>query len=230
MPSIRTCQRIGPCAVLLLLIGGAAALAGATARAAEGPASAYASAKRLEDRLAGVKGVEADFAQILDTPALPEPQVESGRLFLERPGKMRWEYSKPKGKLAVADGKDTWLWLPDDQVAIQAPFQGDERDSGVSLLMGERLDLSGRFSIDWAPGPKGEPHLLRLRPRTRGAPYDALLVQVDGSGFPSRIVVLDPLGGRVTYRFSSIKFLDRLDPSLFQFTPPPGATVQRATP
>lgn len=223
MPSIRACQRIALAAVLL-------AAGTAPARAAEGPASAYTQAKRLEDRLAEVKGVEAEFVQILDTAALPEPQVESGRLYLERPGRMRWEYQRPKGKLAVADGKDSWLWLPDDQVAISAPLSGDERDSGVSLLMGERLDLSGRFTIDWGPAARGQARPLRLRPKTAGAPFDALLVDVDATGFPRQIIVLDPLGGRVTYKFSALKFTDKLDPGLFVFTPPPGATVQRASP
>ncbi|HET8948605.1 MAG TPA: hypothetical protein VFQ07_16610, partial [Candidatus Polarisedimenticolia bacterium] len=57
----------------------------APGRAAEGNGSAATAARRLEERLAAVKGVEADFVQTLDTPALPEPQVESGRLSLERP-------------------------------------------------------------------------------------------------------------------------------------------------
>jgi outer membrane lipoprotein carrier protein len=220
MPSIRACQRIA-LAALLVTSG---------AWAAEGPASATTQAKRLEDRLAEVKGLEADFVQILDTAALPEPQVESGRLYLERPGRMRWDYQRPKGKLAVADGKDSWLWLPDDRVAITVPLNGDERDSGVSLLMGERLDLSGRFTVDWGPAARGKSRPLRLRPKKSGAAYDALLVDVDATGFPRQIIVLDALGGRVTYRFSSLKFTDRLDPNLFIFTPPPGATVQRATP
>jgi len=220
MPSIRACQRIALAAVLLASPAGAA----------DGPASASAQAQRLEDRLAGVKGVEAEFVQIVDTAALPEPQVESGRLSLDRPGKMRWEYRRPKGKLAVADGKDTWLWLPEDQVAITVPLDGNGRDSGVSLLMGERLDLSARFTIDWGPAPRGQTRPLRLRPKTSGAPYDALLVHTDPTGFPTQIIVIDPLGGRVTYKFSDLRFTDKLDPALFRFTPPPGATVQRATP
>jgi outer membrane lipoprotein carrier protein len=197
-------------------------------RAAEGQGSAATAARRLEERLAAVKAVEADFVQILDTPALPEPQTESGRLSLERPGKMRWDYQVPKGKLALADGKETWLWLPEDQVAISIPLTGDERDAGVSLLMRERIDLLSRFAVDWGPAVRNEPRPLRLKPKTADAPYDALLVDVDSTGFPRQLTVLDPLGGRVTYRFSNLKFTDHLDPRLFQFTPPPGATIQRA--
>ena len=233
MPAIRACQRIG---VLVAALAGA--LPAAPVRAAEPrpdasarpPASAAAAARRLEERLAGIKAVEADFVQTLDTPALPEPQVESGRLFLERPGRMRWQYARPAGKLALADGKDSWLWLPEDRVAITAPLEGENRDSGVWILMQERPDLATRFAVDWAPAAKGSPRPLRLRPLRAGGPYDALLVTTDASGFPSEIVVIDPLGGRLTYTLTSVRFVDRLDPTLFTFTPPPGATVQRASP
>ena len=233
MRAIRACQRIG--AFLVLAAQAAPVLPTGAAepppRAAAKPSgSALAAARRLEERIASVKAVEADFSQTIDTPALPEPQVESGRLFLERPGRMRWEYTRPAGKLALADGRDSWLWLPEDQVAITAPIAGDERDSGVSLLMQERPDLVGRFTVDWAPALKGAPRPLRLRPRQSGGPYDALLVTVADPGFPREIVVIDPLGGRLTYRLVNVRFSDRLEPDLFVFTPPPGATVQRANP
>ena len=233
MRAIRACQRIG---VFLAVLGAVSpALPGWAAETKPGAApkpsgSALAAARRLEERLAGVKAVEADFSQTIDTPALPEPQVESGRMFLERPGRMRWEYTRPQGKLAVADGRDSWLWLPEDRVAITAPIGGTERDSGVSLLMQDRPDLIGRFTVDWAPGLKGAPRPLRLRPREAGGPYDALLVIVDDTGFPRELIVIDPLGGRLTYRFANLRFSNRLDPALFVFSPPPGATVQRATP
>ena len=231
MRAIRACQRIGAllAAVAVAALAGPGWAAEAREEAPKPVPSATAAARRLEARLAGVKAVEADLTQTLDTPALNEPQVETGRLFLERPGKMRWDYTRPAGKLALADGRDTWLWLPEDRVAITVPLEGDERDSGISLLMHDRPDLLGRFNVDWGPAFKGE-RPLRLRPRRAGGPYDALLVTLDESGFPREIVVIDPLGGRLTYRLSSPRFVDRLDPTLFTFTPPPGATVQRATP
>lgn len=234
MRAIRACQRIG---ALLGALACATPAAGAPApgpagsdAGAKSSASAASAARRLEERLTAVKAVEAEFVQTLDTPALAEPQEEAGRLYLERPGKMRWEYARPAGKLALADGKDTWLWLPEDNVAITAPLAGGERDAGVALLMQGRPDLLARFEVDWGPAPKGGARPLRLRPRRAGGPYDALLVNVDDSGFPREIVAIDPLGGRLTYRLSAVRFVDRLDPSLFSFTPPPGATVQRAAP
>ena len=35
----------------------------------------------------------------------------------KKPGKMRWEYRSPRGKLFVSDGKDAWFYVPDDRQA-----------------------------------------------------------------------------------------------------------------
>src|ERR1700690_2752784 len=38
---------------------------------------------------------------------------ESGELTLRKPGRMRWDYTAPAGKLFVSDGKDVYLYTPD---------------------------------------------------------------------------------------------------------------------
>ena len=42
----------------------------------------------------------------------PARRSESGRLVLQKPGRMRWDYSQPKGKLFISDGKFMWLYTP----------------------------------------------------------------------------------------------------------------------
>jgi outer membrane lipoprotein carrier protein len=38
---------------------------------------------------------------------------ESGELTLRKPGRMRWDYTAPSGKLFVSDGKDVYLYTPE---------------------------------------------------------------------------------------------------------------------
>ena len=52
----------------------------------------------------------------------------------------------------------------------------------------------------------------------------------DASGFPATITVLDPLGGRVTYRLEGIDYKPPVDPALYAFTAPPGVEVREAAP
>lgn len=235
------CQRILPAPgrllaalALLIAIGAGAFALAAPAAPGKGaapipgavPEGAVAAARALGARLAALHGLTARFTQTLDSASLPAPQVEKGTLYLLRPGRMRWEYSVPPGKLALADGVRTWLYLPEDHQAISAPL-GDGTDSGAALLMRATPDLTAEFEPSWSRerGPDDRP-ILALTPRSAGASYDRILVQTDAGGFPVALTVLDPLGGRIVYRFSDLKFVDTLDPGLFRFTPPAGVSVQ----
>jgi outer membrane lipoprotein carrier protein len=207
----------------------ALALVAAGPASAPAPADAEAAARALGARLAAVRALEAHFTQTLDSMALASPQVEEGRVFLERPGRMRWEYTRPKGKLAIADGTNSWLYLPDDRQVIRAPLKSGQADTGLGILWKSDVDLLSEFRADWEP-VHSPARRLRLHPKASSAPYDVLLVALDGSSFPAALTVVDPLGGRVTYAFENIRFKDRLDPALFEFTPPQGVSVQDAAP
>ena len=187
---------------------------------------AAGAARALGARLAAVHGLTAHFTQTLDAASLPSPQIEEGTLYLLRPGRMRWDYSRPAGKLALADGVRTWLYLPEDRQALSAPL-GSGADSGATLLMRETPDLTAEFEASWSRerGRDDRP-ILALKPRAADAPYDRILVETDAGGFPAALTVLDALGGRVVYRFTGLRFVDTLDPALFRFTPPAGVSVQ----
>jgi chaperone LolA len=202
-----------------------------TASAAPAAGDAVVAARALESRLAAVQGMVARFTQVVESPALPAPQIETGTLYLMRPGRMRWEYRTPPGKLAIADGTKTWLYLPEDRQVLSAPMPGADRDQGIGLLLGGSPDILAAFTPRWGP-PRapGGPPTLALRPRSADSAFDEVRVETDAGGFPSAIIVIDPLGGRVTYRLEAIRFEPRLDEALFRFTPPPGVEVQEAGP
>jgi len=215
---------------------GALAGAGAPGSAAPAPpaapaADAVEAAHALEARLAGVRGLRARFTQTVDSPALAKPMIESGTVFILRPGRMRWEYSDPPGKLAIADGSRTWLYLPEDRQVIVAPMPAPGRDAGIGLLMAEHPDLLSAFTVGWgARAGRSGRRPLSLKPKSGDAPFDEVLVETDRSGFPETLTVLDPLGGRVTYRLEAIDFKPPDNPALYVFTPPAGVEVRQASP
>ena len=67
--------------------------------------------------LSGTSTLDVRFRQNLVSAALGTTATESGRLYLERPGKLRWDYLDPERKVAlVADGSeipfDLFLAIP----------------------------------------------------------------------------------------------------------------------
>jgi chaperone LolA len=213
-----------PAAVLAAFL----AAPGAERDAAAAPADALARARRLETALASLKGLVARFTQTVESPGLPRPQVERGTVYLLRPGRMRFEYDEPRGKLAVADGRRFWLYLPDERQVLTAPIDASGADKGIALLMRDFVRIEKEFLIDWGAPPEGRGAAapLRLTPRARDAEYDHLLVEPGPDGLPITLTAVDPLGGRVSYRFTLARRVDSLDPALFRFVPPAGIEVQ----
>ncbi len=194
------------------------------------PADAVGEARRVEEALNGLRGFVASFTQTVESPGLPRPQIEKGTVYLLRPGRMRWAYDVPRGKLALADGRKTYLYLPEERQVLVAPLDQEGTRTGISLLLG-RADLIGSFSITWGPGPEGGPRPLMLTPRTPRPEYQYLLVATGPDHLVRGLTVVDPLGSRVIYRFDRIRLVDTLDEDLFQFVPPVGVETQEiATP
>jgi outer membrane lipoprotein carrier protein len=197
------------------------------------PADALREARRLEAAIDAVRGLVARFTQTVESPGLPRPQVERGTLHLLRPDRMRWDYDEPRGKLAVTDGRQVWLYLPEERQVLRGPLGSAAADRGVGLLMREGVRITDEFLIDWGPPPaEGERarRPLRLTPRSPRAGYEHLLVELAPDGLVSVLTAVDALGGRVTYRFTLVRRVDRLDEDLFRFIPPPGVEVQDVSP
>ena len=68
------------------------------AASAEEESPALAALQRWLD---GTKDLQARFEQSLLSSALGAGPSESGRIYLRRPGRMRWEYTDPEAKIAV---------------------------------------------------------------------------------------------------------------------------------
>lgn len=60
-----------------------------------------ATINRLEDYLSGLTTIVSDFTQIA-----PDGTLTSGKFYLQRPGKMRWQYNPPTPILMVANGSE----------------------------------------------------------------------------------------------------------------------------
>jgi len=217
--------------VLAVLFAAAPFVLTWTAAQPDDPAGgAVEEARRVEVALQGIQGLVAAFTQTVESPGLPSPQIESGTLYLLRPGRMRWEYSRPPGKLAIADGSRTWLYLPEDRQVLVAPLADEAGDRGMSILLRGRVELIKDFAISWGPpGEKGAGRALQLIPRVPREEYRSLLLTPRPDHLIQALAVVDALGGRVTYRFDDLRLVATLDAALFRFTPAPGVEVQELT-
>lgn len=228
MPTARPNARLALLLILLLPGGTAAGRQGGQATIASDvvtpPAAEIAAA--LQRRYDGVKAFSADFTQTYEGGLLRRKAVESGRVFIEKPGRMRWEYERPQKKLFVSDGKTLYTYFPDDKQVLRAAMPAhDQATSAVMFLLGKG-DVSRDFTVRYAKDGAPDAYVLRLEPRSRQAEYEWLQVAADRDTLQIRsLTAADAQGGTSTFTFSKFKENPRLGGKLFEFTVPRGAEV-----
>jgi outer membrane lipoprotein carrier protein len=118
---------------------------------------------------------------------------EEGTLLLKKPGRMRWSYAAPVGKIFVLDGKFAWFYTPGDAQATRVPAkQLDDLRSPLRFLLGhtqlkKELDnltvvpAGSGFRIAGVPkGMEQRVKLLTLGVTATGAIESMRLEEVDG--------------------------------------------------
>ena len=156
-------------------------------------------------------------------------RVETGTLWLKKPGKMRWEYRSPREKLFLSDGKDGWFYLPGDKQVRKTPVRKlDDLRSPLAFLLGKaRLEkqLQGlSLAPDQTPRVPGN-MVLRGVPKNLADRVSQVLLEVTPD---SRIVriQMDEVDGSVTeYRFDQQQENVQIADQQFHFTMPTGVEL-----
>ncbi len=124
-----------------LLTMGAAAIEGAEGKAV---------VKRMESRYNRVASLEADFVQRYTLG--PTTIVESGRVYFQKPGKMRWDYNSPEEKLFLSDGKYAYFYIPAERQVRRTKLKKSAYWQATFALMLGRANLTKVFDrIDVVP-------------------------------------------------------------------------------
>jgi outer membrane lipoprotein carrier protein len=196
----------------LLAVSGFAADAGLSALLA-----------KVETRYNKAKTLEVLFIETY-TPPGTAPRTESGKLLLRKPGRMRWDYQQPKGKLFVSDGKILWLYTPLDNRAEKMKLkESEDMRAPLAFLLG-KLNFEKEFRNLHARADGGGTRI-SAEPKTDNLPYSAVefvvtpefrIREVKVTGFDQSILA---------FVFDQEKMDPALDAQLFQFKPPLGAKV-----
>ena len=131
--------------LLVLLLAGSSGSNPAARSVASATAADTGDAARLlrevESRHAKARTLSASFTQSFRSAALGQEVVERGRLFVKRPGRMRWDYRHPDKKVFVVspDGS-TLTYVPADLMAVRSRIPAEAVH--LKLLLGES-DLNG---------------------------------------------------------------------------------------
>ncbi len=179
--------------------------------------------KKVETRYNHAKTLQVTFKEDYTPPGKPR-RTESGILMLRKPGKMRWDYSQPRGKQFISDGKYLWLYTPDQNRAEKTKLkETEDMRAPLAFLLG-KLDFDKEFRNIEAK-PEGADTRITAEPKGDNLPYsavefvvapDARIREVKVTGFDHSIL---------NFAFDQERVDPKLDGKLFQFQPPPGVEL-----
>ncbi len=191
---------------------------------------AFGADARLDSLL---KGVEARYnkaktLQVLFkeeyTPPGKARRTESGLLLLRKPGKMRWAYSQPPGKLFVSDGKLLWLYTPDENRVEKMKFQeSDDMRAPLAFLLG-KLNFDKEFR-NLQSRIEGADMRITAEPKTENLPYSAVEFLVAQDSHIREVKVTGFDKSILHFVFDQERIDPQLDGKLFQFLVPKGAEL-----
>lgn len=169
-----------------------------------------------------LENLKADFHQTVYDSEQQLIQDSSGTLWIQRPGKFRWDYLTPYRQQIVADGKKLWSYDEDLEQVIVQPLSDILSATPAMLLSGEQ-PLTDVFDIEEQPAAAGQ-GVLRLIPKTDAGNIVSITL-VFHQQLLSSLEATDTLGNITTFKFSAMQRNGLLDSGLFDFTPPENADV-----
>jgi outer membrane lipoprotein carrier protein len=179
--------------------------------------------KRVEARYNRAKTLQVLFSEQY-TPPGKARRTESGILMLRKPGKMRWAYSQPAGKLFVSDGKLLWLYTPDENRVERMKFkESDDMRAPLAFLLG-KLNFDKEFR-NLQSKIEGADTRIMAEPQTDNLPYSAVefLVALDSHIKEVKVTGFDR--SVLQFTFEQERVDPPLDAKLFQFAMPKGAEL-----
>jgi outer membrane lipoprotein carrier protein len=196
------------------------------------PSAAFADAgldrmlKAIEDHYNHAKTLQVLFTEEYTAEGRTR-RPESGLLVLRKPGRMRWDYTAPPGKLFISDGKTVYLYSPDAHSVERAPLKASEdMRAPLAFLLG-KLDFAREFK-DFQTKPAGPDVIVTAFANSDKLPYQKVEMVVSTNFEIHRLVVTGTDQSVLTFIFAGEKVNPKVDDSVFRFRMPPGATMAEA--
>jgi outer membrane lipoprotein carrier protein len=153
---------------------------------------------------------------------------ESGELWLQKPGKMRWQYEQPTPKLFVVDGKDAFFYVPSERQVRRMPAKKlDDFRSPIRYLLGH-TKLQNEFeklSISSEPPKQAGNVVIEGVPKGMEDRVQRVVLEINPNDQIVRIAIEEIDGSVTEFTFRDIQENVAVSSNLFHFTPPQGVEI-----
>lgn len=173
--------------------------------------------KQLTVKYGPITVLRGTFVQTTKSPY--GDQTQSGTVILQRPGRMRWEFTGD-GKQFVSDGSTLWVYTPAEKQVLRLKGAGQQVAS-TDLVLQSMDKLGTLYQV--ALGPAKE---LILTPKPgEEAQFTKLVLKLDAALMIDEVAVTDPFGTVTRLDFTKLEAGGAVPADVFTFTIPAGVQV-----
>jgi outer membrane lipoprotein carrier protein len=205
-----------------------AALLSLSLRAQEKAPSAHDVAQRVDRHYNQLHSLRSGFVETYQGMGMK--RTESGTLLLQKPGRMKWDYSSPPGKIFLLDGKYAWFYTAGDaRVQRISAKKLDDLRSPLRFLLGHTELEKEMSNLTMTAAPNGS-YTLTGQPKGQEDRVKKLALTVSADGVITAIGLEETNGALTHFTFSDEQTNVAVPPATFKFTPPSGVPIVDALP
>ncbi len=165
--------------------------------------------REAQTYLSGMTSVQGTFVE-----TGPNNQRREGRFWLQRPGKMRFEYTNPEGLLVVADGNNVNRYDPRLNSFRQVPLA----QTPLSTFLAREVRLDQGVRIDRVTRMESGAYAITARDARR--PNEGSVILAFAGGRLQEWTITDAQGARTRLQLTTLQPASGLSASLFQLRDP----------
>jgi outer membrane lipoprotein carrier protein len=172
----------------------------------------------LSSLLDSVQSMKANFIQTVYDNRGKAIQKSYGRMAMQRPGKFRWEVTRPIPQLIIANGTKLWIYDPDLQQLTIRSLQKAAGETPALLLSHVDTTLDKDFTVKAIQKNMPGWSWYALTPKKPDSMFEAIQM-----GFMNKQIhelrLTDNLGHTTVIQYQNIQTNINLSASLFTFKP-----------
>jgi len=172
----------------------------------------------LQNKLANLQNMSADFQQIVVAQDGTMLQKTSGKMTLARPNKFRWEVTSEPKQLIVTDGKKLWVYDPGLKQVTMRSLTASINQTPLFLLINSPQNLAKNFKVT-----KNLADQFCLEPKNKNNMFASIVVGFDDNNI-KQISFVNQLGQKTNLMFSNI-IINQPNVTDFDFVIPPNVDV-----
>ncbi len=185
---------------------------------------------KIQQTYERTRALTAHFDQVATLTSLNRQQTSSGRVYIEKPHSIRWEYTQPDAQTILYDGTTLRIYTPKRHQLLQSVVDENNRTNIALLFLAGVGKLRESFAVTLLSSPEPQLVYLLLMPRSSQAGFAELHIAVNTqSYFVEKLLIHDSIGNLTEIRLSSLESPTALPAKTFELAIPPDTEILTPT-